>query len=59
MGITHFTAPDYDNNAADFFGEPTEEDCKVSAYDANIFRYDIAPFIVSRKLSVKRLRYAK
>lgn len=49
MGITHFTASDYDNNATGFFGEPTEEDCKVSPNDANIFRYDIAPFVVGKE----------
>ena len=49
MGITHFTAPDYDTNAAWFFGEPTEKDCMVSPNDANIFRYDIAPFVVGKE----------
>ena len=49
MGIAHFTASDYDDNAAGFFGEPTEEDCKVSPNEANIFRYDIAPFVVGRE----------
>ena len=32
MGITNFTAPNYNGNVADFFGEPTEEDCKVSSH---------------------------
>jgi hypothetical protein len=49
MGITHFSASDYDNNATGFFGEPTEEDCKVSPNDANIFRYDVAPFVVGKE----------
>ena len=31
-----------------FFGEPTEKDCKISSNDSNIFRYDIAPFVVGK-----------